>query len=114
MDNMQGKSLIDCHPGEDGNRRVYVELPDGRKVPLPYPWRNSEFLLPGNLIEVAPGPCLALFDDTTRTGLIFCGAAVTPYWQMIQPCTREMFFDEVVPNALRGFDSLNEAAGITY
>ncbi|WMJ68074.1 hypothetical protein [Stenotrophomonas sp. 24(2023)] len=106
--------LIHTHPGADGNERTYLELSDGRKLPLPFHWRNEELLLPGNFAEVGAGPCFALFDDSTRSGLIYCGAATTPYWNVFQPCTREVFFDELVPQAMANIEAINERFGKAY
>lgn len=102
--------LIKSAPGHDGNVRTYLSLTDGRKLPLPFHWNDSELLLPGNIIEVAEGPCFALFDDSTRSGLMYCGAAVTPYWNLFQPVTREIFFDELVPSAIDRIRALNANA----
>lgn len=102
--------LISAKPGPDGNVRNYLHLADGRKLPLPFHWNDSELLLPGNIVEVAEGPCFALFDDSTRSGLIYCGAAVTPYWNLFQPVTREVFFEELVPSAVDRIRTLNENA----
>ena len=89
--------LIKERIGDDGNQRTYLELEDGRKYPLPYFWREEEFTLPGNHTMIDGGDFLALYDESTRTGAYFCRAAVTPHWVLWQPCTRELFFDDLVP-----------------
>ncbi len=90
-------NLIEQVAGDDGNQRTYVELPDGRKLPLPFPWRKDEFTLPGNLQQLGDDRLFALYDETTRTGMTYCGVVATPCWQIIQPITREVFFDLHVP-----------------
>jgi len=83
-------------PGPDGNSRTYLTLPDGRKLPLPYHWREEEFALEGNLELHDMGRYVAVYDESTRTGAFFT-TATTNYWTLLQPCTREYWFDELVP-----------------
>jgi len=99
-------------PGEDGNERIYLELEDGRKLPLPYHWRTEEFTLPGNVLELKEVRGYAIYDETTRSGLLFCGIAQTPYWQALQPVTREHFFDEQVPLTVEGILQMRRGLGL--
>lgn len=102
--NAPGK-LIDEVPGPDGNVRTYLVLADDRevhrKVPLPYHFRKEELALPGNLQMHEDGKIIALYDESTRTGALFDGVATTPHWRLIQPITRDMFFNQEAPNYVR-------------
>ncbi len=79
-----------------GNSRVFLVLPDRRKLPLPFNYRSEEFGLPGNMQSLAGGKLLAFYDDSTRTGAIYDGLGATPCWRLIQPTTRQIFFDHQV------------------
>lgn len=93
--------LLDEVADSEGNQRTYLVLPDGRKLPLPYHFRKDEFALPGNTLILEEGRIFALYDESTRTGAIYDGVATLPHWRLVQPVTREMFFDHVVPNYVR-------------
>lgn len=99
--------MPDHNPGEliraaadsHGNERVYLVLPDGCKLPLPFPFRPEEFALPGNLEIHNDGHVHALYDESTRTGMIFSGRSEGA-WTIWQPVTREHFFQLQVPSWL--------------
>lgn len=86
--------LFSGAPEPGGNIRCYVELEDGRSLPLPFAYRPEELILPGNYIIDETGLLFALYDETTRTGLMYCGFGDVPFWNLIQPVTRENFFVE--------------------
>lgn len=92
--------LVTAAADDNDNERVYLELSDGRKLPLPHHYRVEEFALPGNLEIHADGKLFAAYDETTRTGAILDAIGKIPYWTLIQPTTREVFFGEQVPGAL--------------
>jgi hypothetical protein len=91
---------ITAVPGADGNTRLYLALPGGRALPLPYQWRAQEFALDGNLQELAGGKVIALYDETTRTGALYFGLTAEPFWMIWQPCLRADFFERLVPAQL--------------
>ena len=93
--------LIHEIPGAEGNRRIYLELSDKRKLPLPYPWRNEEFLLLGNLEQHCNGKIIGLYDRTTRTGSVYKGLTPTSHWLSFQPGLREDFFSRILPTYVR-------------
>ncbi|MFC3715590.1 hypothetical protein ACFONC_05445 [Luteimonas soli] len=81
-------------PDAHGNERIYLVLPDERKLPLPFFYRAEEFALPGNMEIHDGGEMFALYDELTRTGAIYSGES----WTMWQPVTRAQFFGEQVPS----------------
>lgn len=98
--NFKPGDIVPTAPSDDGNRRLYLVLPDGRQLPLPLHYRPREFGLPGNVATHVDGNFIALFDDTTRTGAIYDGTGAMPYWVLIQPTTREVFFKHQVVGQL--------------
>lgn len=108
MDDSRRLNLIRATPDAGGNSRTYLELPDGRKLPLPFHYRPSEFALPGNMETYADGRVFALYDDTTRTGAIYDGVGLIPYWTLIQPTTRAEFYEHQVPRMIDFLLSLAE------
>lgn len=83
-----------------GNARTYLVLRDGRKLPLPHTPRVAEFTLAGNCETYATGKLIALYDESTRTGAIYVARLGAPYWVTWQPCMRDAFFLELVPETL--------------
>lgn len=90
--------LITQVPDKHGNERIYLVLPDERKLPLPFHFRPEEFALPGNLQIFDDEQLFALYDDSTRTGALFNGSEQGGAWTIWQPVTRQQFFDEQVPS----------------
>jgi hypothetical protein len=76
-----------------------LPLPGGRKLPLPKGWQANEFLLPGNHEIHLDGELIAVYDETTRTGAVWCGTHL-PWWTIVQPFTREDFFGRYVPHCV--------------
>lgn len=81
---------------------------------LPFHWRNEELFFPGNFAKVGDGPSFALLDDSTRCGFFQCGAATAQYWTLLRPCTREVFFDELVPQAIVNIEAISERSRRNY
>lgn len=98
--------LIYERSGEDGNERAYLELHDGRKLPLPFHWREEEFALDGNLQILGDGKYFAVYDETTRTGAFFCSAGAARCWFIWQPCTRDDFYGRMVPGSIGQAEAL--------
>lgn len=97
--------LIYAIPDSTGNERVYLQLDDGRKWPLPFHFRAEEFTLPGNVYKHPGGKIIALFDDTTRTGVV-CDLTSAPlFWGMWQPCVRADFFGRFVPAMIENIEA---------
>lgn len=84
----------------DGSQRLYLVLPDDRKLPLPFQYRAEEFSLPGNLQVHCDGKLFALFDETTRTGAICDTLSQPAYWLLRQPIQRCEFFELMVPGVV--------------
>ena len=103
--------LITQVPDECGNERVYLVLPDGCKLPLPFHYRVEEFALPGNLEIHNDGQVYALYDESTRTGAILSGRKGGT-WTIWQPVTREQFFGQQVPGWLTLADMRAKWAGL--
>lgn len=91
----------EVRPNESGNYRTYIELQPGRKLPLPYHWLDYELALAGNVLIDPQGAFIALYDESTSTGLCYVQAAESPYWMTVQPCLRENFFEENVPRLIQ-------------
>lgn len=92
--------LITEVPDGYENSRVFLVLPDQRKLPLPLHPRNEEFALPGNVEIHNDGDAFAVYDESTRTGALLLGAKAG-IWTMWQPITRDAFFLQQVPESLR-------------
>lgn len=94
----QPGELIRAAPDlDDGSERVYLVLPDQRKLPLPFQYREEEFALPGNLEVHCAGKLFALYDESTRTGAICDTVSQPAYWLLRQPILRREFFEVWVP-----------------
>jgi hypothetical protein len=83
--------------------RHFFRTREGFGVPLPFPVSPQEATLPGNvfIIEDDGGvTALVTFDESTRTGSIFCKVAGwhehdgrdAGAWTMWQPMPRDRFF----------------------
>ena len=74
--------------------RPAIELSSGPRIRMPLPWQQSELVLPGNFLASADAKQLALYDETTGTGLMY-DARLEPQhlgtWTMIQPVKRSDF-----------------------
>lgn len=92
--------LIESVPDRNGNVRQFLELEDGRKLPLPHQVRLEEFAFEGNVVVQADERIIAAYDPSTYTGCIYWGNTESPYWSMVQPCVREDFFGRMVLSAI--------------
>lgn len=78
-----------------------LELPlgGGRFLPLPRPWCAAEFLLPGNHEIHLDGAVVAIYDETSRTGAVWCAEPLA-WWTVVQPFKRDDFFSRYVPHCV--------------
>jgi hypothetical protein len=94
--------LTPVPPDSQGRRYTFLTMPDGDRVRLPLYFDAREFGLPGNAETYFDGRLVALFDSSTDTGAVLDAIGRIPYWTLIQPTTRDLFFGEMVPNFIEG------------
>lgn len=84
------------HPGGRGwaeQSRLYLDLPDTRRLPLPYRPNLEEFRLPGNFRVYPQQHAFPVYDGTTRTGAVYLEDEQA--WRLVQPVLRYAFWEFV-------------------